>query len=112
MTPFIAAKILCDTHMKHSYCSINSSAELSDDRSWDVRMFREAVAVVFAVVLKCLVSLSFPKAPSAPLSHRCILVGRFRYLNYLRLRRHCRRGLVVMNLKVNKVEVVIKSKTF
>lgn len=62
------------------------------------------VAVEFAVVLNCLVSLLFQKALSEPLSHRCRSVGRCRYLNYLRLKRHCQRAMVVMNLKLNEVE--------
>lgn len=90
--------------MKHSYCSISSSTELSDDRSWDVRMFQVVVAVAFAVVLNCLVSLSFRKALSAPLSRRCRSAGHCRYLNYLRLTHRCQRAMVVMNLKVNKMK--------
>jgi hypothetical protein len=98
------------TYMKHFYCSTSSSKEPTDDKSWDVRTFQVAVAVAFAVVLNCLMSLSFRTVQGAPLSHHCISVGRFRYSSCPRRRRRCQRATVVMNLKAKKKKISVKNK--
>lgn len=87
--------------MRRFGCSISSSTEPTDDRSWDVRTFLVGVvAVAFAVVLNCLVSLWCRRVLNEPLSHRCRSVDRCRYLNYLRRTRRCQRAMVVMNLEM------------
>lgn len=88
--------------MKHSYCSISSSTEPTDDRSWDVRMFQVAVAVAVAVVLNCLVSLWCRRGRGAPWSPHCRSAGRCRYSSCPRPRRRCRRAMVVTSLEGNK----------
>ena len=82
--------------------------EPTDDKSWDVKTFRAGVvAVVFAVVLNCLMLLLFRIVLNEPLFHHCKSVDRFRYLNYLHLIRHCQRVMVVMNLEL---DIKIKEK--
>lgn len=89
--------------MRRFGCSISSSTEPTDDRSWDVRTFLVGVvAVAFAVVLNCLVSLWCRRVLNEPLSHRCRSVDRCRYLNYLRRTRRCQRAMVVMNLEMTQ----------
>lgn len=92
-----------DTHMRRFGCSISSSTEPTGDRSWDVRTFLVGVvAVAFAVVLNCLVSLWCRRVLNEPLSHRCRSVGRCRYSSYLRRTRRCQRAMVVMNLAMTE----------
>lgn len=89
--------------MRRFGCSISSSTEPTGDRSWDVRTFLVGVvAVAFAVVLNCLVSLWCRIVLNEPLSHHCRSVDRCRYLNYLRRTRHCQRAMVVMNLAMTE----------
>lgn len=102
-TSFIPLRFPCLTYKRHSCCSINFSMELFGDKSWDARMFQAAVvAVVFAVLLNCLLLLSFQKAPDELLSHRCKSVGHCRCLSCQHLRLRCLLEMVVTNLEENK----------
>lgn len=67
------------------------------NRNLDVRMFLALVEAI-AVVLFDLVSMLFQINLILLLSHHCISVGHFHYLNYLHLIHHCRLDLVVMIL--------------
>lgn len=103
--------LIWNTHMKRSYYSTSSSMEPTDDRSWDVKTFQAGVvAVGFAVVLNCLVSLSFRIILSELLFHHCRLVAHYRYLNYLHQKRHCQRAMVVMNLEKGRRSKIWVSK--